>query len=332
MDKCDGGLADQSSGKLAMKRRNRPFEIFSLSFLDLISCGFGAVVLLVLISRNSVDVASASLEDVQQLMSEMTAIERTIANLNGAIDEQSAQIDQNRSENESLQNQSLALSKTLEKAMKAESTAASDVEGLELVVQSLKRASITPATNKGVRDVEVGGIPVDSDYILFIVDTSGSMQAIWKRVSREMQNVLSIHPKVKGFQIINDNGIHLISAYNGKWIPDTAGRRKNIFKAFQNWGSASNSSPIEGLKIALKRYAKPNITMSIYILGDDYTGSNYTAVIDELQRENTNRITGRPLAKIHAIGFISPGTTNRFAILMREVTQRNGGTFIALPR
>jgi len=315
-----------------MKRRNRQLEIFSLSFLDLISCGFGAVVLLVLISRNADDVASASMEDVQRLMSQMTGIERSISELNGSINAQNAAMDQARAENASLQSKSTQLSATLKKAMKADSTAKDDVEGLELVAQSLKRASITPATNKTVRDDEVGGIPVDSDYILFIVDTSGSMQAIWNRVAKEMKNVLSIHPKVKGFQIINDNGIHLISAYNGKWIPDTAGRRKNIFKAFQNWGSASNSSPVEGLKIALKRYAKPNISMSIYILGDDYSGSNYNTVIDELQRENTNRITGKPLAKIHAIGFISPGATNRFGILMREVAKRNAGTFIALPR
>jgi len=315
-----------------MKRRNRQLEIFSLSFLDLISCGFGAVVLLVLISRNADDVASASMEDVQRLMSQMTGIERSISELNGSINAQNAAMDQARAENASLQSKSTQLSATLKKAMKADSTAKDDVEGLELVAQSLKRASITPATNKTVRDDEVGGIPVDSDHILFIVDTSGSMQAIWNRVAKEMKNVLSIHPKVKGFQIINDNGIHLISAYNGKWIPDTAGRRKNIFKAFQNWGSASNSSPVEGLKIALKRYAKPNISMSIYILGDDYSGSNYNTVIDELQRENTNRITGKPLAKIHAIGFISPGATNRFGILMREVTKRNAGTFIALPR
>jgi hypothetical protein len=36
-----------------MKRKNRDLDIFSLSFLDIISCGFGAVVLLVLISSNS---------------------------------------------------------------------------------------------------------------------------------------------------------------------------------------------------------------------------------------------------------------------------------------
>jgi len=31
----------------------------------------------------------------------------------------------------------------------------------------------------------------------------------------EFIKVLDIHPKVKGFQILNDNGVHLISGYAG---------------------------------------------------------------------------------------------------------------------
>ena len=36
-----------------MKFRKKEFEIFNLSFLDIISCGFGAVIILVLISKTS---------------------------------------------------------------------------------------------------------------------------------------------------------------------------------------------------------------------------------------------------------------------------------------
>jgi len=99
---------------------------------------------------------------------------------------------------------------------------------------------------------------------------------------------------------------------------------------FKSWNSASNSSPVEGLEVALKRYAKANISLSIYVFGDDYSGSSYGPVIDAIDKLNRNRITGKRLAKIHAIGFMSQYTTNRFSILMREVTKRNGGTFLAL--
>ena len=36
-----------------MSRRRRHFEVFSLSFLDVISCGFGAIILLLVISKIS---------------------------------------------------------------------------------------------------------------------------------------------------------------------------------------------------------------------------------------------------------------------------------------
>ncbi len=70
--------------------------------------------------------------------------------------------------------------------------------------------------------------------------------------------------------------------------------------------------------------------MSIYVFGDDYTGGSYDQVIDKITKMNRGGGKKR-LAKIHGIGFISQYTTNRYAILMRELTKRNGGTFLALP-
>ena len=52
------------------------------------------------------------------------------------------------------------------------------------------------------------------------------MKAIWEKVTKELVNILNIHPKVKGFQILNDNGQHLLGAYENKWIPDTPSKRK----------------------------------------------------------------------------------------------------------
>jgi hypothetical protein len=159
------------------------------------------------------------------------------------------------------------------------------------------------------------------------------MREIWNRVVAEIENVINIHPKIKGFQILNDNGVHLVSAYQGQWIPDTPARRAGVIKLFKGgWNSASNSSPVEGLEAALRLYAKSDQSVSIYVFGDDYTGASYDPVIDTLVRLNTHKVTGKPLAKVHGVGFMSNYTTNRFSILMREVAKRNGGTFLALPR
>jgi hypothetical protein len=314
-----------------MKIKKKAFDIFNLSFLDIISCGFGAVVLLVLISNTSENTSQAKKVEVESLFGQMITLKNRIDDLASKIDQQTKKNDGQIAEWGNLGRAAQTLSKNLAIKEKEEKKLAGDLQGLSLVQSTLLRISISPSTSTTTRDEEVGGIPVDSDYVIFIVDTSGSMQSIWARVSREILNVLSIHPKVIGFQILNDMGKSLISGYSGRWIPDTPQRRKSVMKVFTSWADASNSSPVEGIEKALKQYAKPDQSTAIYVFGDDYTGSSYDPVIDRITKKNKRRQNGQPLAKIHGVGFLSRHSTNRFAILMRELTKRNGGTFIALP-
>lgn len=317
-----------------MRRKQRDFNIFSLSFLDVISCGFGAVVLLVLISSNSNSPVADQEKEAIALLQQVLRAEETIRNLQADLTGERGDL---ASKELLLRNLKKMSTNTIQqqKAVEEKSKSLDEtLSGLELIQSSLtrlKRSSISQSnTNK--RDDEVGGIPVDSDYVVFIVDTSGSMKEIWGRVTRELENVIRIHPKIKGFQILNDNGTHILSAYEGRWIPDTPKRRESVINLFRTWNSASNSSPVEGLEVALKRYANPNTKLSIYIFGDEYSGPSYDPVINALVSMNTNRASGGSLARIHAVGFLSNYSTGRFATLMREVTRRNNGTFIALQR
>jgi hypothetical protein len=314
-----------------MKRKKKEFDIFNLSFLDIISCGFGAVVLLVLISNTAEAPSQESVTQVETLLDQMQSLENQINSLAQEIDQQKKKNDDQLAESWSLGRASQTLSQNLGRKEQEEKALAGDLEGLSLVESSLKRISIAPSTSNTTRDEEVGGIPVDSDYVIFVVDTSGSMLSIWDRVSREILNVLTIHPEVKGFQILNDQGKPLISGYSGRWIPDTPQRRKSVMRVFGSWRDASNSSPVEGIEAALKRYAKPGQSMAIYVFGDDYTGSSYDPVIAGITKMNRLQKNGQRLAKIHGVGFLSQHTTGRFAILMRELTRKNGGTFLALP-
>jgi hypothetical protein len=316
---------------LAVRRRNRDFDIFSLSFLDVISCGFGAIVMLVLITRPFEEAEPVDNTRIPELLSEVLKTETSVNSMTTQLVEAREALDTKRLLLNRLRTNSAATAEQNQNSDQIANRLADDLRGLSLVESSLKRASIRPKTAK-FRDDEVGGIPVDSDYVVFIVDTSGSMKEIWDRVLKEIINVINIHPKIKGFQILNDNGAHLISGYQGKWIPDTPRRRKAVIDLFKTWNSASNSSPVEGLTVALKRYVQPNIKVSIYIFGDEYSGSSYDPVINALVRMNTSLGTGKTLAKVHAVGFISNYSTGRFATLMREVTRRNNGTFIGLPR
>ncbi len=315
-----------------MRLRKKEFDIFNLSFLDVISCGFGAVVMLVLISKTHDDVSITGKDEVRDLLKTVITLENKISDVNRAISDKKSKADQILKEIEKLEASTVQIKNKIQQEQVKKTSLSEDVQGLALVQSTLKQASLSSSKKKNTqRDDEVGGIPVDSDYVVFIVDTSGSMQQIWNRVSSEIINVLNIHPKVKGFQILNDMGKSLVSGYDGKWMPDTPGRRTSIIKLFNNWADWSNSSPVEGLETAIRKYAKPNITTSIYVFGDDYTGSSYDPVIDKITRLNTLASSGKKLAKIHAVGFISPGTTDRFGILMRELTKQNDGAFLALP-
>ena len=68
-----------------MKLRKREFDIFNLSFLDVISCGFGAVVMLVLISKTHDDVSSMGKGEIQGLLKTVITLENTISELKQTI-------------------------------------------------------------------------------------------------------------------------------------------------------------------------------------------------------------------------------------------------------
>ncbi len=315
-----------------MKLRKKEFDVFNLSFLDVISCGFGAVIILVLISKTHDDVSIIGKGEVESLLTTVISLENDILDLTQTVNSQLSANNQSAIEKKRLAAVTLEMENKIQQQKTTQSSLSESVQGLSLVQTTLKQASIpTKKPTNAIRDKEVGGIPVDSDYVIFIVDTSGSMKQIWNRVSAEIINVLNIHPKVKGFQILNDMGAPIISGYAGKWIPDTPKRRSSVIKLFSSWGAVSNSSPIEGIQVALLKYAKPNITTSIYVFGDDYTGASYDPVIRQITKKNLLASSGKRLARIHGIGFISSGTTNRYSILMRELTKQNGGAFLALP-
>ena len=76
-------------------------------------------------------------------------------------------------------------------------------------------------------DDAIAGIPVDSEYVIFVIDTSGSMQQFnWSRAIQKLTETLDVYPQVKGIQVLNDNGQYMFQQYAGRWIPDTPGRSR----------------------------------------------------------------------------------------------------------
>jgi hypothetical protein len=186
----------------------------------------------------------------------------------------------------------------------------------------------------------IGGIPVDSEYIIFVIDTSGSMYGnAWNKMLGVIEDTLNVYPEVKGIQIMNDMGDYMFDSYRGKWIPDTPGRRNTIVSTLRTWNPFSNSSPVEGVTRAINTFYEPGKKISIYVIGDDFQpGGSIQDVLQTIDRINVEDENGDRLVRIHGIGFpvIFSGLARyqqsvyRYSTLMREMTQRNGGTFVGL--
>ena len=138
--------------------------------------------------------------------------------------------------------------------------------------------------------------------------------------------------------MLNDMGNYLFSRYRGEWIPDTPARRSLILQNLRNWNVFSNSSPVEGITNAVRTFYDPGKKISIYVFGDEFTGASIQEVVQTVDRLNAEAARGERRVRIHAVGFpvqfIRPpelqATGVRFATLMRELTLRNGGSFVGL--
>ena len=111
-----------------------------------------------------------------------------------------------------------------------------------------------------------------------------------------------------------------------------------ILDRMRTWNVFSNSSPVEGITKAIRTFYDPGKKISIYVFGDEFTGESIAQVVDTVDQFNREDQSGNRLVRIHAVGFPVQfirqphlqGTGIRFATLMRELTHRNGGTFVGL--
>ena len=107
----------------------------------------------------------------------------------------------------------------------------------------------------------------------------------------------------------------------------------------KNWAPFSNSNPREGILAAIDRFYDPTKKISLYVYSDDFQQGSINPVVREIDRRNHANDSGERLVRIHAVAFpavylMTGGdlfTGRDFAVLMRIICQRNGGTFVALP-
>lgn len=324
-----------------MKKHRRELPEAGLSFLDVISCGFGAIVILLIIAR--VGDPAALEESERQLQGTVKEMQERLFEIRGeatVLNEELVSRKEQLSElNERVARLRAQLASVEKQSDEVSNTRVLEEQQLKLALQVLSEEMQRLQPRDAALNQLIGGIPVDSEYIIFVIDTSGSMQmAAWQKVQKEMLNILDIYPEVKGLQVLNDMGQYMFSNYRDRWIPDSAQMRQQILKTLENWAPFSNSSPVEGINAAIRSFYRPGRKISIYTLGDDFSGRSIRRVVKAVDNLNQAQLGPDRLVRIHSIGFpvhFPPGRTPsesaiKFAALMRELSYNNGGTFIGL--
>ncbi len=326
-----------------MKLPRRTVEIFSLSFLDCICCGFGAIILLLVLTEYG--------QPIQ--------IEERRVKLNGQLQLLDEQLHTLRGETDQLNRELMGRLELLQKERQRLAQLAGDLTDVSgQFSASRKEASVTNIVetelvsayqtlteemkrvlkNQAARPKSeaIGGIPIDSEYIVFIVDTSASMTSgHWSEAQAIVQEILSIYPKVKGMQIMDDEGKVMIGGTRGQWLTDSTAQRNQIVDRMKRWRAFSNSSPVEGIEEAIRTYWAIDKRVSLYVLGDEFTGDSIQRALEAVSAINRPDKAGRRLVRIHAIGFpespgMTPFTNIRFSALMRLMCEQNNGTFVGI--
>ncbi len=155
---------------------------------------------------------------------------------------------------------------------------------------------------------------------------------------KKIEETLNVYPKVKGFQVMSDEGGLHVPELPRQVAAGHAGAAQGRDRpAPKTWTPFSNSSPVEGIVEAIRTYYSKDKKISLYVFGDEFTGSSIDSVVKTVDFMNREDKTGQRRVRIHAIGFpVRPDapqyTSVRFATLMRILCQRNGGTFVGIDK
>jgi hypothetical protein len=327
--------------------RRREIAVFSLSFLDCICCGFGAIILLFVLTMGSHSKVIQELRlRLQNIMTQQLA---TLAQFRLDRDEldrvqnRATQVITAQQERDTLKALLAQLQQQLQYQSAGRQKLLTEIEELKRDIAARQKK---PEIELSVPPAPIG-LPAESNFVAFVIDSSGSMrdantERIWPIVLKKFDEVLDAYPQLEGFQFLDADGRYIMGNRNAdqRWLPDSKANREAIKRALHEYDIFSNSNPVPGIVRALRNLLdkeNPQMRMTIFILGDEFTGTA-DAVLRRLDELNPKEEDGTRRVIISAIGFptavrmgFSMGNTGvKYANLMREVTYQHGGAFIAL--
>ena len=164
-----------------MRRRDRATESFSVSFLDVAACGFGAMIILLIITKSSAPVV-IEFSDVEpegtinELQEQLFAIRGETTILNRDLNAKQEQLSAMKDRIARLRRDLNDVQAQYQTSRQLSDDTTDEIGRLAIARQSLTEEMERLLANSSAPDNNaIGGIPVDSEYIIFVIDTSGSM-------------------------------------------------------------------------------------------------------------------------------------------------------------
>ena len=330
-------------------KRKRSTQIFSLSFLDVICCGFGAIILLFVITmgkktKEITNLRIALERIIQQRMLQLNEYEIVTEEIATLI-----RLERDKEKEKKIVEQDLDavladLKKKINDKVFSKDKLLTDLEQVE---DELAVMQTDPEIEQKKMQPSPVGIPVESNHIAFVIDTSGSMRdpstsLVWGYVIQKFEETLDSYPEVKGIQLLDADGHFIMGrGMRSKWMTDNQETRDYMVRAVRLYPYNSDSNPVPGIAQAIRNLAEPDneeMKMGVYVFGDEFTGRS-EPVLNTLDRLNKNK-DGERMAIINAVGFpnlirnsLSLSQSGlKFANLMRELTYEHGGAFVGLER
>ena len=230
----------------AKKRRTQ--QIFSISFLDCICCGFGGVLLLFVLvagkQRNAQEQQLAEIREVVgQFEFDVKSKEERIERITLEAQADEGESEQTESRNVVTEKEVTELEQTLAKLLQSESKMQKDMEELLAQKEDLATAEVpdpVPIPNVKRRQY-LTGFQLEGEYILFLVRASGSMvgntiaeaveiqsqdddakrdSPMWQRALDSVRWMISSLPANSSFQVIlfAEDTAPLIDSHAVDWI------------------------------------------------------------------------------------------------------------------
>ena len=228
-------------------KEKKTTEVFSMSFLDIMACGFGALVLILLISEfNELEIIENKYTYNLFLKKQDEVVTKT-NQLNDVDRELTSKI-----------KNLISIQDELDKVKSNLKNRANVVQSLTELSQ-LKQSQII-VKNEDQKEpkeqVVASGIRIDSRYLIFIIDNSGSMVegAPWSRVVKEIETIIMTFPSLEGFMIMNDTGKTIVGG--GNWVKPTKANRIDAVNKLKRVNAMTNSNPIPAIEKSINIYGR----------------------------------------------------------------------------